>query len=310
MGIIYRLTFPNNKIYIGLTMFNIEKRFNEHCRDANNGSECPIHNAIRKYGKDNIKKEIIDSAETMEELKKLEIKHISICNSLVINGKGYNQTIGGDGTNGYKFNDTQRQNASNAQKKRVIENPDCFIKVSKGNILYNKLHPEKAQTHSEYMTERLKNPKLREEHSDKLKLLYEKEPNRKIKMSKIKIKQYEENPDIKQKISDSVKDRLDKHPEIRQKISDSVKDNWTTQEYRNKIIDKKRERFLHNSFYAINIINNETFKNEEGNIILFTYIPDCGNAVFNEPKKYNSNIGSCLKGKRNVCNGYTFKYFE
>ena len=35
MSVIYKITNDiNSKVYIGKTEFTIEKRFNEHCRDA------------------------------------------------------------------------------------------------------------------------------------------------------------------------------------------------------------------------------------------------------------------------------------
>jgi group I intron endonuclease len=308
MCLIYSLTFPNNKKYIGLTMYTIEKRFKEHCRDADNGSEYPVHNAIRKYGKDNIKLEIIDTTKTYEELQKLEQKYIFEYDTLAQNGKGYNQTIGGDGTIGYKFNSKQRENASNAQKKRAKENVECFKKVSEGNKLYNQLHPEKAQNHSEFMKKRLEDPNLRKDHSEKIKNLYKNEPERIKKMSDMKIKLYEKEPERKKKASDMMINLYKENPELKQIISNKVKDIWKTPEYKQKIIDKKKERYSHKPFYAINIITGEIVKDEQDHIKKFTYIPDCGEYIFKESKKYNSNIGAVLKGNRKVCNNYTFKY--
>ena len=42
----------NGKIYIGKTEFSIEKRFNEHCKDAfrDRNEKRPLYAAMRKYG--------------------------------------------------------------------------------------------------------------------------------------------------------------------------------------------------------------------------------------------------------------------
>lgn len=56
--------------------------------------------AIRKYGKDNFSICEIDTANTKEELNQKEILHIKEYDAI---RTGYNETIGGDGGNTYKF---------------------------------------------------------------------------------------------------------------------------------------------------------------------------------------------------------------
>lgn len=64
--IIYCITNKvNGKQYVGLTMRTLEERFKEHCK-----AESAIGRALRKYGLDNFKLEIIDSSETPEDLWK------------------------------------------------------------------------------------------------------------------------------------------------------------------------------------------------------------------------------------------------
>ena len=55
MGCIYLIKcLKNNKVYIGQYKLNeASKRFNRHISDAIKGSKYAIHQAIRKYGKDN-----------------------------------------------------------------------------------------------------------------------------------------------------------------------------------------------------------------------------------------------------------------
>lgn len=63
--------------------------------------ECqPFYRAIRKYGIENLKWSIIDYADTSEELNKKEKYWISYYDTYILNKKGYNQTIGGEGQNG------------------------------------------------------------------------------------------------------------------------------------------------------------------------------------------------------------------
>lgn len=91
--IIYKITNKiNGKIYIGQTTHSIEKRWKEHCRD-NDG--CSIHNAIRKYGKENFTVEQIDVVCDRDELNKKEQYWIKFYDSMN-KEKGYNLTSGGD----------------------------------------------------------------------------------------------------------------------------------------------------------------------------------------------------------------------
>ncbi len=70
MGIIYKLTSPSGKIYIGQTKKTAEHRWDQHRNVANN-DKCKdthraIYNAIRKYGWENFEKEIIMECENCQ----------------------------------------------------------------------------------------------------------------------------------------------------------------------------------------------------------------------------------------------------
>jgi group I intron endonuclease len=97
MFLIYKHTF-NNKSYIGYTKNTITQRFNEHCKNAKNGSHTKFHKAIRKYGEENFISEILcNNIETIEEAKKLEKEFIIKFNTFGRISDGYNMTPGGDG---------------------------------------------------------------------------------------------------------------------------------------------------------------------------------------------------------------------
>lgn len=85
----------NNKVYIGQSI-NIEKRIKEHFWKAQNKKDVSyntaIHQAIRKYGKENFSWKILQEC-TEEELDSLEKKFIKEYNSLTPNG--YNILEGG-----------------------------------------------------------------------------------------------------------------------------------------------------------------------------------------------------------------------
>ena len=88
---IYKITnIQNNKVYIGQTIRPIKDRFNRHINDAlNNIIDTHFARAIRKYGKENFNIEIIDYAQSQEELNKKEQYWIQFYNSVK---EGYNET--------------------------------------------------------------------------------------------------------------------------------------------------------------------------------------------------------------------------
>lgn len=88
---IYKITnLINNKVYIGQTV-DPEKRWWQHCNNAKAcRDEYPIHNAIRKYGKDNFSFEVIEWTKNYNER---EVELIKQYNSISPNG--YNVAEGG-----------------------------------------------------------------------------------------------------------------------------------------------------------------------------------------------------------------------
>ena len=88
---VYKHTSPSNKIYIGITQQNPEKRW--QCGAGYSGN---IHfiNAIKKYGWKNFTHEILFSGLTEEEAKAKEIELIAYYDSTDVN-KGYNISPGG-----------------------------------------------------------------------------------------------------------------------------------------------------------------------------------------------------------------------
>lgn len=89
MGIIYCLTSPSGKQYIGQTIRSIDIRFKEHCRTK----ECILlYNALQKYKPENFIKEILLICDD-KYLDKYEITFIEKYNTIYPNG--YNVRSGG-----------------------------------------------------------------------------------------------------------------------------------------------------------------------------------------------------------------------
>lgn len=97
---VYKITNKiTGKIYIGITNQGSGARYRHHWYESRIGEPSPIHRSMAKYGEDNFTLEIIDFAETYEELKEKEKFWIKEFNSTDRN-IGYNLTEGGDGTFG------------------------------------------------------------------------------------------------------------------------------------------------------------------------------------------------------------------
>lgn len=95
-GIIYKCTnLINGKIYIGQTRKQLNERRKTHEYEMNGKSKRPFIKALKKYGKENFKWEIIDSAISGEELNFKEGLYISLFLSYCNTGLGYNVAKGG-----------------------------------------------------------------------------------------------------------------------------------------------------------------------------------------------------------------------
>ena len=112
---VYKHTFPNGKVYIGITRRKPERRWG---KDGSGYKETqPIMvNAIKKYGWDNIKHEILYEGLTQEEAEAIEIQLISQYQSNNIDF-GYNVENGGNSQG--KTSESTRLKLSQIGKGRI-----------------------------------------------------------------------------------------------------------------------------------------------------------------------------------------------
>lgn len=91
---VYKHTAPNGKVYIGITCNDVKIRW-KNGYGYKDGQPL-FWNAIKKYGWDNFKHEILHDGMTEIEAKEKEIEMIALYKS---NNReyGYNMTAGGDG---------------------------------------------------------------------------------------------------------------------------------------------------------------------------------------------------------------------
>jgi len=91
-GIVYKLTSPSGKSYIGISKHSLAHRLRIHAKKE---SACvAIKAAIKKYGIQNLRKEILHSGVPLADLPELEIKEIA--NHQTLAPCGYNLCKGGE----------------------------------------------------------------------------------------------------------------------------------------------------------------------------------------------------------------------
>jgi group I intron endonuclease len=151
--IIYKITNrTNNKIYIGQTVRGLEERINEHLRHRTTYFD-------KMFKKSNVKDfiiEIIDSANSIEELNKKEIYWINKHNSLYPNG--YNMCRGGENTTGYKHKEESKKKMSISKSKMYL---------GANNPFFNKTHSKEQK--EKWSRDRKGMAHLTEEQRNKLK---------------------------------------------------------------------------------------------------------------------------------------------
>ncbi len=127
MGLIYKATFPNGKVYIGQTTQTLEKRKYQHRRDAIDlNRKSPFFFAINKYGWENVKWEIVEEGDfTAEELDEKEIYYISF----------YHSCLDDENCNGYNVLRGRHNNDSlKIRLKDMIPTLDKIIQMNKNGI--------------------------------------------------------------------------------------------------------------------------------------------------------------------------------
>lgn len=89
-GLIYKCTnLKTEKIYVGQTIVGLKNRKERHLRDSRSGSSKKLHTAIREYGEENFKWEIIEDNVQQKDILKRESYYIF---KYDLTNCGYNMT--------------------------------------------------------------------------------------------------------------------------------------------------------------------------------------------------------------------------
>jgi len=126
--IVYKITNElNSHSYVGFTSQRMNSRFQAHMASARRGAKWPLHNAIRKYGKENFSvKTLYEGKDALEQ----EDKYIKKYGYYNIAPGGYSVMLGVKRT----FTKEWKENIRQAALKR-----DKTPYQGKNNAMYGKL---------------------------------------------------------------------------------------------------------------------------------------------------------------------------
>lgn len=196
-------TSPSNKVYIGITAMNPpEKRWKNGLGYWQNKH---FYNAIKKYGWENFKHEILFKGLTKKEAEDKEVKLIALYDA-TNREKGYNKDNGG--TSVGRLTEEQKRKLSEIGKERM--------KNKENNPMYGKHHSDETK-------QKIREARTGTHHSEETK----------IKMSESR--RGEKNPlygkhlseETKRKISENSKSGTE---EVKRKIGDAAKDRFKNKE--------------------------------------------------------------------------------
>ena len=217
MNIIYMHTSPSGKCYIGKTKRLIEKRLNDHVRNANNGIDTKFCRAIRKYSIEQFDSIVLENNvddSIVNDREKYWIEYYDAYKN------GYNSTIGGDGGPvrlGMKNTKEMRMKNSIAQKGKPKKN--------KGNCGKTSPSKETRKVISEIVSNtRWVNDGINNKKVSKCDLDEFLNKNTNWKQGRTKITDVE----LKKRISESVREYAAKNPKV-----------WVCNKNESKMISKK-----------------------------------------------------------------------
>jgi hypothetical protein len=145
--VVYKHTSPNNKVYIGITSTKPERRW--RCGEGYIANK-HFYNAIKKYGWDNFKHEILYEGLTLQEASIKEKELIKHFNSMNQNF-GYNLTSGG--RSDFRFSES-------ALRKMSIR------MQGKGNPMYGKTHTQEVRQKLSELFKGANSPWYGRKHTD------------------------------------------------------------------------------------------------------------------------------------------------
>lgn len=286
--VIYMHTSPSNKKYIGITKQVPVLRWG---KNGERYKRCTsFWRAINKYGWENIKHEIIDTAESLETANLKEQFYIR---EYKTNDPqyGYNCTNGGDGVEGWKATDAQKKKNSDA-KKAMWQDP----------VIRNQLTKERQERgRSTIERERLSQISLlnwqNEDNAFQLKehlKAIAQDSVCKEKRAKTMKRKWQDDEKFQQKMSAHL-NKIHTDDKIHKKHSEDMKKMWA----------ENREIFLQNRKYLTGA-NNPTARAVR--CVELNMVFETARAAEAFTGVSYKNISNVVRGKSKTAGGYHWEY--
>lgn len=141
---IYRIiNTVNNKVYVGQTIQkNPKMRWYQHCADVRNNKDSHLCNSMRKYGINTFEWEVIDIANSLEELNSKEESWLEHYRQIT---ECYNiREAGGNKLHNVKSIEKMQDSQRRAHARRRAEGRDTW-KRRDGGAMLGKSHPKKGK---------------------------------------------------------------------------------------------------------------------------------------------------------------------
>jgi len=233
MHILYMLTFPNGKIYIGQTVRAMHTRLAQHRQSSRNGSNLPVHCAWRMHGEPDVT--VLAELESQEALHAAEIATIKALGTICPNG--YNLGHGGE-TAPSKNHDVAKKISLAASGRKYADTTQWSVASTEH---------WKDEAYRNKVSEGLKKAwtdEMREAASKRSLTRWEKRKAEGWKMPESQKKKLSERvvtPETRAKMSESAKGkkkpaRSDAH---REKLSEATKDAWANRDNTKRIASIK-----------------------------------------------------------------------
>ncbi len=223
MGCLYKLTSPNGKSYIGITLKTCDGRWEKHLEHARgkraNGA---IYAALRKYGPESFTREALAECDDWPTLCGMEREAIRTHGTL--SPGGYNLTLGGEGVQGPR-SEADRLKISAAQKKR-FERPEERERLRLNGIKGCNSPMAKAAREKKGRDRKPKPPPLAKEERSR------------------RVREAMARPEVRAKVLRRAQERA-ADPAWREKVSESRRKaaHVRTPEWRAAIADKRRREW-------------------------------------------------------------------
>lgn len=244
----YKITNAvNGKAYVGITSRPVAARWRQHLQAAMGGTRTALYRAMRKHGPENFSVEAIGCARDWQDLCALERHLIAEHGTFVAWGGGYNQTLGGEGSLGYRmseaFKKAQARRMSERQARRMA---DPSIRAAAADAL-RAIHrdPEVSAVMRERQREAMRDPALRERA--RLKALEQMSDPTARELVAMRTAEAMACPERRARLS-AIKRELHADPAYRAALSERQRSLWDDPERRAKMASR-REVVVHGVRY-------------------------------------------------------------